>query len=214
MRRNPMISMTGPGLVVLALMLSGCSSNPLSGGDAPASNPGSSTFANTVFGRPSQVQPENAPLSGEYCPISDVRDGTAVHRVADGNDPNPLSLRYQATIVDTARECTLRGNDLVIKVGVEGRVIVGPKGGAGTINVPLRIALVKDLQTPVWTKLYTIPITIPAGSPNVSFTHVEENLVLQSPKAEDVQRYRIFVGFDEKGAPARRTVRSRRAQPN
>ena len=214
MRRNPMISMTGPGLVAMALLLAGCSSNPLGGGDTPASSPGSSTFANTVFGRPAQPTGETRmTLTSEFCPISDVRDGTAVHRISERNDPNPLSLRYQATIVDTARECTLNGADLVIKVGVEGRVIVGPKGGAGSMNVPLRIALVKDLQTPVWTKLYTIPITIPAGSPNVTFTHVEENIVLQSPKAEDVQRYRIFVGFDDKAPPAR-SARSRRTQQN
>ena len=56
--------------------------------------------------------------------------------------PQALSLRYQATFVRAARECRVKGKDVNIKVGVQGRIILGPAGGPGELTVPLRYALV------------------------------------------------------------------------
>ena len=41
-----------------------------------------------------------------------------------------MNLRYQVTIGTTARECRMGPNNTVsIKVGMQGRVILGPEGG-------------------------------------------------------------------------------------
>jgi hypothetical protein len=55
-------------------------------------------------------------------------------------------MKYQVTIGTTARECRMGPNNMVqVKVGMQGRVILGPEGGnPGTINVPLRFAVVQE----------------------------------------------------------------------
>ena len=55
-----------------------------------------------------------------------------------------LDLRYQVSIIRTARECHLAGNVMTMKVGIEGRIIIGPAGGPGEVDVPLRIAVVQE----------------------------------------------------------------------
>ena len=59
-----------------------------------------------------------------------------------------MDLRYQVTIVRTARECHVNSGIMTMKVGVEGRVITGPAGGPGTVDVPLRLAVVQEGVNP------------------------------------------------------------------
>ena len=113
-----------------------------------------------------------------------------------------LGLRYQGSLVQTARECAVRGNDLTIKVGVEGRIVVGPAGGPGSITVPLRYALVREGLEPrtLWTKLFLVPVTIPEGQLNVAFVHVEEEMTVPIPSSVELDDYVIYAGFDPDGA--------------
>ena len=57
---------------------------------------------------------------------------------AVGND-----LRYQATITQTARECTINGGQITARIGIQGRVIAGPAGAPPTVEMPLRVAVVQ-----------------------------------------------------------------------
>ncbi len=51
---------------------------------------------------------------------------------------------WQASFGHTARECLYNPDgSLTLKVGVSGRIISGPKGGAGQVSVPFKIAVVK-----------------------------------------------------------------------
>ena len=63
-------------------------------------------------------------------------------------EPAALDMRYQGTIIRTARECHVNAGVMTMKVGVEGRIITGPAGGPGTVDVPLRIAVVKEGVNP------------------------------------------------------------------
>ena len=117
-------------------------------------------------------------------------------------ESSALSLRYQLSLTQTARECILAGNNLTIKVGVQGRLVVGPAGGAGTISVPLRYALVRDGLQPqtLWTKLFMVPVTIPPGEVNLAWLHVEEEMTVPRPSAQELEGYVIYIGFDPDGA--------------
>ena len=80
-----------------------------------------------------------------------VRTGAATLMIGSksgGEEPTALDLRYQVTIVRTARECHVNSGIMTMKVGVEGRVITGPAGGAGTVNVPIRLAVVQEGVNP------------------------------------------------------------------
>jgi hypothetical protein len=148
-----------------------------------------------------------------HCPIVDVRTGASTLSItAPGADPGATAIRYQASIAQLARECAALGATMTIKVGVEGRIILGPAGGPGQLEAPIRIALVHEGPEPktIWTKLYRIPVTIPPGQNRVSFVHVEEDLTFPMPKAEDLTSYIIYVGYDEQGLKERRGTARRR----
>jgi len=109
-----------------------------------------------------------------------------------------MTIRYQGTIVQLARDCAAASGNLTIKAGVQGRIILGPAGGPGQLEIPLRYALVREGPEPktIWTKLYKIPVVIPDGQTNVTFTHVEDDLTIPRPRSSELQAYVIYVGFD------------------
>jgi len=91
----------------------------------------------------------------------------------------------------------------VMRVGVEGRVIVGPAGGPGEVDVPLRIAIVDspagNPQT-VLTKLIRIPVTLGPSDGSMTFTHVEDGLAFPMPTSAEIDNYIVYIGFDQIGA--------------
>jgi hypothetical protein len=143
------------------------------------------------------------PSSDVNCPFVDYRQGAATLTINAADAENAaLGLRYQGSLVQTARECFVRGNELTIKVGIEGRIVVGPAGGPGSMTVPLRYALVREGFEPktIWTKLYLVSVAIPEGQLNVPFVHVEEEMTVPMPPSAELDAYVIYIGFDPDGA--------------
>ena len=89
-----------------------------------------------------------------------------------------MTTRYQVSIAQTARECAPLGGVMTMKVGVEGRVLLGPAGGPGQIDVPLRMAVVQEGPNPktIVSKFYRLAVAIPPGQTSVPFVHVEQDL--------------------------------------
>src|SRR5205807_10113056 len=52
-----------------------------------------------------------------FCPQVIVLEGTAASQAYAGTPPSSANLRYQYALDDTARECTLEGDQLAIKIG-------------------------------------------------------------------------------------------------
>jgi hypothetical protein len=201
----------------LGFALAACSSL---GGDSSSGTTGS-TFS-SIFGSssPATVQPASAPGGEEdpYCPIVDVRQGASTITIHGQGDEVATNVRYQATIGQLARECAFTPTSMTMKVGVQGRVIVGPLGQAGQMEVPLRLALVQEGPNPktIWTKLYRVPVSVPEGSPHATFTYVEPDLTIPRPSGGDLDNFIVYVGFDQmamnerpqRRAPPRRTQRT------
>jgi hypothetical protein len=202
----------------LALAASGCSSIDMFGSTSPSSpnappptdSSTGSSFRQRITSLFSSSPPAapNAPAQPTAipganpdtdCPNIDVRSGASTLSVnAPGSEPNPTNLRFQASIARTARECAVAGGNMTVKVGIQGRVILGPAGGPGQVDVPMRLAVVREGIEPrtVWTKLYHVPVMVPPGQGNVPFVHVEENMSFPIPKREDLEAYVVYVGFD------------------
>ena len=132
-----------------------------------------------------------------YCPPVQVRPGTATMEVYErGHERDQNHVRYLASISQTARECSMVGDTLTIKVGVAGRVVAGPKGSAGNITLPVRIAVTKQFggTGPLYSQLFKIPVTLSPPHFGANYNQVEQ-IVVQAP-AQD-RNLIIFVGFDE-----------------
>src|SRR5258705_5397875 len=162
--------------VGLAVLLSGCPSyDALIGSKpSPAGATGSSSssfsdrFNNLLLGTPSTNVAEGggAPPPELDCPTVEIRQGASTFaQSAQESGSNALSLRFQASFVKTARECALRGANVTMKVGIQGRVIVGPAGISGPVTLPMRLAVVKEGLEPktILTRFYFLPGTMPPG---------------------------------------------------
>lgn len=132
------------------------------------------------------------------CPMLTVRTGAGSWQVTTGG-----GLRYQATIGRLARECTIANGMMMVKVGIEGRVLMGEKGSPGQVKVPVRIAVVNEGPSPktVTTKFFAIAVDVPADPGHAPFTVVEDQIAFPLLKPNEMERYIIYVGFDPQGTP-------------
>lgn len=196
----------------LALLTAACSS---SGSPSPEA---SSPLADLFRGGPPPIA---ASVSGgvktlDSCPNVELRQGAATLTINNNpRDPSAMQLRYQVAITQTARECRNDNGTLAIRVGVQGRIVLGPAGTHGSLEVPIRYALVEEGPEPktVYSKLYRVPVTIPEGAPNVAFTHIEEAMAVPMPSPAALDRYVIYVGFDALGAAQQHKPAPKRRTP-
>jgi len=172
--------------LALALLVAGCSGDSLK--NFAANNGGGNKTADP-----------NAPQTDVDCPGIQVRSGASTWQ--DPSGAGTTELRYQASLGQMARECALTGNTMTVKIGVEGRLLVGPKGQTGAVTVPLRLALVEEGPNPksIWTKFYPLEVSVPPGSGGTPFTEVEDRLTFEMPPDKNIAAYVIYVGFDPQG---------------
>jgi hypothetical protein len=144
------------------------------------------------------------------CPGVDVRTGAATLMIGSKPgeaEPSALDLRYQGTIIRTARECHVNAGVMTMKVGIEGRVITGPAGGPGTVDVPLRIAVVKEGVSPktIVSKFARVSVNVTNAVDRVNFTHVDSEIAFPMPQPlADIDAYVVYVGFDSAAAPEKK----------
>lgn len=187
-------------LICAALLLSGCGSSNLLSGSAL-----------DLFSTSSKATTADASTGVESntdigCPDVQVRIGAATLMIGSKpgeGEPSALDLRYQATIVRTARECHIASGVMTMKIGIEGRVITGPAGGPGTIDVPLRIAVVQEGINPktIASRFASEQITVASAVDRVPFTHIESDISFPVPQPlSAIDAYVVYVGFDPMGA--------------
>jgi hypothetical protein len=166
---------------------------------APQSSPSLSDKISGFFtGSIGQSGAANTPTD-VYCPFIDIREGASTLTVGPTGDNAALGLKYQGSFVRAARQCSVVNGQMVMKVGVEGRIIVGPAGGPGEVDVPLRIAVVQDTVSgpkPIISKFIRVPVTIPPAAGFTSFTHIEDALSFPLPSEADLENDTVYIGFD------------------
>ncbi len=130
------------------------------------------------------------------CPQVTIVGGTLRAGAADNQ-----SVRNQLTINDVARECTNAqpGGGFTLKIGVQGRVVLGPAGGPGTYSANLRMQ-VRRSGNVVANRVARVSATVAQGQGGAEFVHVEENIIIPGGPNVPV----VEVSLDSAGAPARR----------
>jgi hypothetical protein len=140
------------------------------------------------------------------CPEVKVRTGAATLLIGagpGGSEPNALAVRYQGSITRVARECHLNAGIMTMKVGIEGRVITGPAGGPGTVDVPIRMAVVREGVDPktVASKFGRETVTLADTIDRANFTHIEPDVSFPLPTPiTDISAYVVYIGFDPQSA--------------
>jgi hypothetical protein len=186
---------TGIALVVAAVLLGSCATveQPLGPiGNSPGAAEGASPATATQQGQATDID----------CPGVTIRSGASAWQLPAGGSAN--NIRYQGALGQLVRECAVLGETMTMRVGIEGRLLVGPKGAPGSVKVPLRMALVAEgpQPRPIWSKFYNVDVDIPAGASQAQFSLVEDDLTFPMPAGRQLDNYVVYVGFDPQGAAA------------
>ena len=181
---------------------------------------------NFILGTPVRQNP-NAPtaktstaVSDLDCPTLRIRDGASTIRaMAKSESPSAMDLQHQVSFVRTARDCTLNTGIMTIKIGVQGRVTLGPAGKPGPVDVPVRYAVVQEGPEPktITTLVRRLPVSVPAGQNRVTFADVNDEVRFPIPSPAVLETYVVYIGFDTEAKPEKksksRRVRTSNARP-
>lgn len=185
-------------LPLLCLGLAGCGSSSSTGQPSTAQTIGNVLMFQSTKPPVADQLPKDDDIDPLVCPQVIVADGGAAIRAQAGQDSG--GLRYQISINDVARECTPTGNGgFRLKVGVEGRVLLGPAGSPGSYGATLTTTVTRGTSV-VARRSSRVGATIAGGQGSADFTHVEDGIVVPAGSG-DVE---IIVGLGGGGpAPAR-----------
>jgi len=187
--------------MALALALAGCGSTS----DLLKSSPLDLFSSSSKATKDAPPGPGDVTADDIDCPEVQVRTGASTLMVGSTpgqGAPAALDVRYQGSIIRTARECHVAAGMMTMKVGIEGRVITGPAGGPGNVDVPLRVAIVQEGAEPkaVASRFGKEVVTVSNAVDRVTFTHIESDIVFPLPQPLGlIDRYVVYVGFDPLG---------------
>jgi hypothetical protein len=154
-----------------------------------------------------------APLSAEelQCPPVEIDEGGAAARVGG---PENASVRYQFAIANTARECApVSTSQFTLKVGVSGRLLIGPAGKPGTYSAPLRVTVHdENTKKDAFSKVYKVEASVPDAG-DAPFNLVTEPIVLPMTRTELADDYTLTVGFDNGKAAAAPAPKPKKPHP-
>ncbi|MHA1158541.1 MAG: hypothetical protein ACTSP2_07330 [Alphaproteobacteria bacterium] len=186
---RPAVARFVPALA-LALLVAGCASSGGSGGI-------SSIFSRSASNDTPEIDPEFF-LKAKYCPPVNIRVGSETFQTFEsGQDGVQSAIRYQASLGRTARECSRPTPDTMsVKIGLEGRVVAGPKGGAGNVDLPIRIAVIKQSDNKILhSSLYRLTVPVQAPQFSADFSQVFDQVSFTiTPQDQDMI---VYIGFDD-----------------
>jgi hypothetical protein len=209
------------GLAVLAVagaVLSGCGGGSMFGSGSSGNGPSIGDRFGQLFGSKSQAVGDAPPAAEQNdltCPTVAIRPGASTYAVGmPGKPATGSDLRFQATITRTARDCNLVNGQISARIGIQGRLIVGPAGAPGSVDVPLRVAVVQDGVTPktIFTKAYQTNVSMSEDG-SVIFSLVAEDVVYPVPVGAAGDSYVFYIGFDPaalKPEPKPRAVKKKK----
>ncbi|ACL56830.1 hypothetical protein [Methylobacterium nodulans] len=168
---------------------------------------GSNPFLNILRYGGTTKPPEAPPNPDDtYCPIIDIPEGGASLQSLAGG-----TVRHQIALAQVSRECAPGpGGSVLVKVGVQGRALLGPGGSPGRFEAPVTVT-VKHGSTILARRSRRAAVTIPTGAASATFAFVEDGITVPATAAAD---FEIEVGLGGGASkPARRSRKPAAAAP-
>ncbi|MFO1114925.1 MAG: hypothetical protein U1E28_04525 [Beijerinckiaceae bacterium] len=151
--------------------------------------------------------PNGGPRETIDCPVVQVEPGHSSVRVGG---ESASSVRYQIAIGDVARDCTRQGNDLVVRVGVETRTVLGPAGAPGTYTAPMKISMRKVAgEQTLSSKTYRVGGAVGSSGNSINSLIAEPMSVPFTSQHAD-EDYEVVLSLGEGGGEEKAARRKRR----
>lgn len=111
-------------------------------------------------------------------------------RAGDG-----LAVMHRGEITKTARECQIEPGRVTVKYGFSGRVLMGPKGRAGGVSMPVNVFVTDAKRERLAADKLKIDTQISVESPIGYFSAVR-TITFAIPEGSRPGEFEVFVGFD------------------
>jgi hypothetical protein len=175
----------------------GVAPQPVAGASASAADPIAPPTTGQVY------------IAGK-CPQIVIRDEGAIFKsYAKGAKDDPAQLAYQASLVQGTRQCSTDGTALNMTLVVQGRLVAGPMGGPGSVNLPIKVS-VMDGETVLYSDTTNYQASIPAGEGTAQFLYTDNKIHVTGGAAGFVSVYVSFEQAPPAPVKAARTVHKRK----
>lgn len=144
------------------------------------------------------VTPEGGvPASTSLCTKFQIYNGDRFLTVYNiGQYGDGLAVLYRGELTKAARECAFQPGQVQMKYGIAGRVLLGPKGQAGVVNLPVVVHLTDAKGSKIKSERISVPVTIDPGKP-IGYFSLVKRLNIDLKAGESGRNYRVFVGFEK-----------------
>jgi hypothetical protein len=133
------------------------------------------------------------------CPQFAVMPATKIITVyEDGRDGDALAVVHRGEITQTARECQIDGAHVSIKYGFSGRILLGPRGKAGHVGLPVNVLLTDATKQRVQGDSLRVEVDITPDQPIGYFSSVR-TITFDVPQGGRTADFKLYVAFDKAG---------------
>jgi hypothetical protein len=131
------------------------------------------------------------------CPQFATYPSTQVITVYEpGREGDALAVVHRGEITQTARECQIEGAHISIKYGFSGRILLGPRGKAGHVGLPVNILLTDATKQRVQGDSLRVEVDITPDQPIGYFSSVR-TITFDVPQGGRTADFKLFVAFDK-----------------
>ncbi len=182
--------------IALASLVAACSMGNLMGGGGGPS-PETQTLANASAspGEVAAAASNALPAIATECPPIRLRAGSEAlfnYGGARGAVGDPRQLHWQAVIENQSRNCVSSNGMITVRMGVIGRLLLGPAGTTNSVTVPLTFTVERN-KVAMFTERFEIPVSVTPPAQSAEFVKVVENVNVPYLGGEEIV---IWVGFD------------------
>jgi hypothetical protein len=112
-----------------------------------------------------------------------------------GHVGDALSVTQRGEITKTARECQIEPGRVVVKYGFSGRVLLGPKGQAGGLTLPVVVVVRDSKRDNVATDSVKVDVNVGLDKP-ISYFSAVHTVTFPVPEGSRPGEFELVVGFD------------------
>ena len=134
-----------------------------------------------------------------------------------GRTGDGLAIVHQGEITKVARECEFAPGQITIKYGFSGRVLMGPKGQPGVLQLPVTAFVTDGNRERIQGETIKVDVSVPPDTP-ISYFSTVRTIQFKLQEGARPADYKLFVGFDKAapeaaGQPASSPAPSKRGKP-
>lgn len=136
------------------------------------------------------------PGAGTNCPQFVVwPSDRRLTKYADGKQGDSLAVIYRGEITKNARECNISPGSVSIKYGVAGRVLLGPQGQSGSVDLPIVIHVTDRNRNKISSQRFTVPVSVSRENP-IGYFSIVRNIAFDIQPGVRPLDYKVFVAFE------------------